>query len=682
MRTRGRPFRTLDDPVAPLAQIPPAEGWTPGLDFGLPTAPGSTLDMNPDLEFLHWRDAMFNFDFRGERERTGYNLSLQWGPSDRSVYTFEAFYTGYRHEVDNSLWFQFLNSPIYDVNDPVEIYPGTNVIRSRTMGDGFSFTSGDITDEKTDSYLYALRGDWDISDVFKLESEIYYQDSEFDTDFWGQRVARIAPEFFIDINSGNGVPFIDYDPNNTGSPATDPTNRDNYFLDWAFQNGARNKGDALTWSGDGTYDVDWGWFDTITFGARYDDRTATEAVPSNLAGPAVDGTTLADLPPEFTTFSTDEFFNGQPGVVGGWVVADPSWVRANLSQLRSIYGFPDPSFNTTFEVDESQIAAYLQGDWSVELGNGFLDGRVGVRWLDVETDIRTPGEGGEFLSATNTNTEVLPTFMVRWGITENLLARFNYTETFNLPSFVDLNPFIQYFPDVTDIGYGTATGGNPDLEPIESENTDISLEWYFAEGSVLYGTWFKRDITNNIVPFRNAVIFDVPDDVPDIGPYTYILSQPDNAGESSLDGWEFGLTWFPELPGWFDGLGIQTSYTILDSEQQLPILDAEGNLTGFDISSIGGVSDTSYSVILAYDRDRFNARLSYFWREDFYNNNEAALFANPLQEGRGGEPRLPVHVAGIRPCDADFRRDQHHRAEVPLELWQPADPVQLPQLPV
>ena len=630
------PFRTIDDPEGPLAQIGTDVGWTPGLDRGLPTAPGSTLDLNPNVEFLHWRDAMFNFDFRGERERPAANLALQWAPNDRSVYTFEAFYNGYRADIYNSLWFQFLNSPIYDINDPVEIYDGTNVIRSRIMGDGFSFTSGDVLDERTDSYLYAVQGDWQLTDKLRVVSDLYFQDSKFKADFWGQRIARIAPEFFIDINSGDGVPYIDYDPSGSGSPATDPTNRDNYFLDWAFPNGDRNEGDAVTWTADADLEVEFGWVHTLSFGFRWDNRKASEQRFEFSGGP-VDGTTLADLPPEFVTSSNDEFFNGKEGVVGSWAVASDDWVRGNRDRLLGIYGFDIPDvYPRTFEIDETQVAFYVQADFETELGNGsFLDGRFGLRWLDAETDIMVPGA-----SSTNENDTLLPSLMVRWGITEELLARFSYTETYNLPTFLDLNPNIQYFPDVTDIGYGTATGGNPDLKPMESTNLDISLEWYFAEGSVLYGTWFRRDISNAIVPFRNAVVVDVPDDVPDLGPYTYILSQPDNAGEGVLDGWELGFTWFPVLSGWADGLGLQASVTLLDSEQELPILDEEGNVVGTDVVPIGSVSETSYSVILAYDREHFNTRLSWFWRDDFYNNNEAALFANPLQVWRSAEESL------------------------------------------
>ena len=52
------------------------------------------------------------------------------------------------------------------------------------------------------------------------------------------------------------------------------------------------------------------------------------------------------------------------------------------------------------------------------------------------------------------------------------------------------------------------------------------------------------------------------------------------------------------------------------------------------------MSDTSYSAILAYDRAKFSARLSYFWREEFQDRNEAALFANPLAIWKSPEKSL------------------------------------------
>ena len=93
------PFRPADHPTAPLERL--FSGWTPGLDRGLPTAPGSTLDIDTGTEFIHARDAMFQPHVNGERERPAWNVSLQWAPNDSSEYTFEVFYNGYENTQHN-----------------------------------------------------------------------------------------------------------------------------------------------------------------------------------------------------------------------------------------------------------------------------------------------------------------------------------------------------------------------------------------------------------------------------------------------------------------------------------------------------------------------------------------------------------------------------------------------------
>ena len=58
-----------------------------------------------------------------------------------------------------------------------------------------------------------------------------------------------------------------------------------------------------------------------------------------------------------------------------------------------------------------------------------------------------------------------------------------------------------------------------------------------------------------------------------------------------------------------------------------------------------GVSDTSYSVVLAYDKNDLDMRLSYVWRDDFLNNYEARQFANPLGVYRHGETSLDFQAS-------------------------------------
>jgi len=213
-----------------------------------------------------------------------------------------------------------------------------------------------------------------------------------------------------------------------------------------------------------------------------------------------------------------------------------------------------------------------------------------------------------------------------------------------MPEFGWLNPS-QYFQDPLTDGslYGTGNGGNPDLKPTESVNYDVSLEWYFAEGSSLYGALFLREIDGMVIGGRKIINRTGNDGIT----RDYVVSTNVNAVGGELTGMEVGLVYFPDnLPEVLDGFGVQASFTLLDSSQETPSFDnATGAISGYVNSKMSGVSDSSYSVVLAYDKDAFDARLSYVWREAFYANNEASIFANPLQRWSRPEQDLSFQMS-------------------------------------
>jgi outer membrane receptor protein involved in Fe transport len=118
-----------------------------------------------------------------------------------------------------------------------------------------------------------------------------------------------------------------------------------------------------------------------------------------------------------------------------------------------------------------------------------------------------------------------------------------------------------------------------------------------------------------------------------------------NASDGELKGIELGFLWFPSLPGAFNGLGLQGSFTKLDSEQNIPLTNDAGEIIGQETSEFFGVSDTSYNVTLAYDHSGFGGRLSYVWREDFLSANEARIFANPIGQWRSPEKSLDLQLS-------------------------------------
>ncbi|WP_102797076.1 TonB-dependent receptor [Bowmanella denitrificans] len=630
--------------------------WTPGLDRGLPTAPGSTIDINGvPAEYYLSRDAMFMSDFTGKRKRPAANLSLQYAPDDRSVYTFEAMYNGYRNESFNSLNFAFVDwwgslGELGNIADSFELYEGTNVIKSRTIRNPFTFGSGDYSVGETDSYMYALGGDWNLTDSFKLKSELVYQNSEFESSFIAMRSNAGRYQLTADFSNNPSIIFAD-NPDTPDVDESDLTDLTQASMAEMYDSGERNEGSALTFTLDGEYYTDDGVFQKFAFGLRYDDRDTTEYMrDQNAAACDVVNTTGDPANCLFATYLNDgiahvndSFLDGEATVPRTWAVASGPYLRANRDYFLGLYGLnsSDPLMEE-FNINEVNAALYATADFETEIGGKVLDGQIGARYVRVETDTEFVDQVDLTRTAgSTTTTELMPSLSLRYHLGDEWILRLNYGETLRMPNFGDLNPTIIYNDDITGIGYGTANGGNVNLKPTTSQNLDLALEWYFGEASAAYLTLFQRDIEGLVIPYRNQIQRQIDGYNTD----TFILSQPDNASAGELNGVELGINYFPEnLPGMLDGLGIQAALTLLDSEQTIPELDGRGEVVGTEKTDIFGVSDKSYNLTLVYDREKFDARLAYVWRSDFLNNNEAASFANPLGVYRDEQQSLDFQL--------------------------------------
>lgn len=656
-----------DQSVTPGAMVPfmtanPAPGWTPyerifltdgrvaenpiwqaGLESGLPYDAGSTLNINGvPTEYVLSRDAIFQSDFTGKRERPAANLSLQYAPkSGNAEYTFEVFYNGYRNKSFNSLLFSFVDWWGSLGDNPganVDLFEGTNIVKARRdVGAVYGFNSGDQTESSTDSILYGLSGKWELTDKLTLKADLVYQDSEFETDFFAMRTDRVYESIDVDFNVDDGVPAFSFGGTN---PTTDPAQ---WNIAQLYDNGNRNKGNAISFTADADYIPDLEFIEKVTFGFRYDDRDASESQRTADTGGL--GQPLSNFP-ELQYYTTG-FFDDRAGIPETWVVADGNYIASHADEVRTIYNNAigagldlDADLNLTesFSINEKTIAAYAQADFASQIAGRKLSGQLGARFVKMESDMLFRDlDTLEESTGDSSKSKVLPSFTVRYNLMENLMARFSYSQTIRRPAFVDLNAAITYVEDVTNIGYGTATGGNPGLDPTESTNYDFSLEYYFDDNGAVYGTAFRREIDGLVVPFRSRVNYEG---------YDYILTRPDNATDGELSGFEFGVVYFPtNLPDFLEGFGIQASYTMLDSEQSNPITNDVGEVVGYQKSPFFAVSDSSYSVVLAYEKSKFSARLSYVWRDDFLNNNEAALFANPLGIYRQAERSMDLQLS-------------------------------------
>ncbi|HEX7800618.1 MAG TPA: TonB-dependent receptor, partial [Asticcacaulis sp.] len=642
------------------ARAPNQQIWTPGLHQGLSEKEGSTLNINGvDVPYYLSRDAIFQDDVQGQRDRPAANIALQWQPNADATYTFEAMYNGYRDKNLSALLFSFVDGWWDDGATPansITFFPGTNIIKTRTVGSVYGFNSGDYTTSATDSYVYALGGEWNVGDRLKLNGDLSYQNSVYHSEFTATRIERTAPSVTVDFNAGDDSMAFHF---NNDADLLDPTK---WTVAQFYDNANRNEGSAATATFNGVYDADWGALKTLSFGARYDDRKASEA---NRTQSSYLGKSLASLDSSYL-WTNSGFGTDISDVPRAWLEPNGAYIRDHIDAWRAMYAAVDPNFLTTdelhlqktFDVDEKTAEVYLMGDTDNEVFGHRLRGNFGVRYVNVQTNMNfysvdATTKAVTVSSASKTASKALPSLTLRYDLSDDVLLRLNYGETLRRPNFGDLNPVVQYGDDVSKVGYGSGSGGNPNLNPTQSKNLDLTAEWYFSKDSALYGTLFTRTIDGLVVSLLHKVHVDRADDPfknstsggDHSNGYDYVINTPVNASNGKISGAELGLIWFPKnLPNVLNGLGFQGSVTTLASSQNVPDTDAAGNIIAQLKTPFFGVSRYSYNATLAYDKGPIGARLSYVWRSSFLASNEASLFANPLGIWRHPEKSLDFQL--------------------------------------
>lgn len=640
-------------------------GWDVGTDEGLSEASGATLDLSGvTTPYYLSRDAIFQSDFTGKRTRPNANLAIQWAPNEKSVYTLEVMYNGFRNETYNNLFFSFVDwwgsfagtSPEVDPASSFTLYDGTNIMKTRHVKWVYGFNSGDLTVQKTNSYVYALNAKWDFTDRFKATADVSYQASQFASDFTAMRIDRVAEDIYVDFNAGAGIMAFNFGDGQ--DLLTDPSAWNTAQL---YHNGNHNTGDAYTLQFDGTYDMHGllGPMTQLRFGGRFDRRDSSESYfgAENWYGQSFSA--LGDA----AVHTNSNFFDGVGDVPHSWVNVDGRWVHDHITELETTWGgnLTSSLYKTmlnNFRLNQKTLSFYAEGNFEQDVFGRPLSLNAGLRWVQAKADYGFV-DRLEFLAGNGLNygyggayaAKFLPSATLSYEPTDDIKLRVNYGETLRRPNFGDLNPNYILNADVTGIGYATGSRGNPNLKPVHAKNIDVGAEWYFGRSSAVYATLFRRDLEGIVVTQNVAMNFPGADILATYNTNTFIISQPLNSSKGSLKGIELGFTYFPEfLPSYLDGLGAQGSWTIMSSTQNIPLVNNLGESTGEAQQAMWGVSPMSYNITGIYEHGDFGARLSYVWRSKWLNANEARLFANPIGVWRRAESSLDFQL-NYKPWD-------------------------------
>ena len=344
----------------------------------------------------------------------------------------------------------------------------------------------------------------------------------------------------------------------------------------------------------------------IKFGGKYRDREKTndaivslydgdfdDVDPSQFEAAAPDWG-LGDFGPGLHKGAMRDYFNQEEDVL-------------ELAELDSEV----ESNGATYSNEEDILAVYLMGKIDIN------DLRIvaGLRYED--TDFSTSGMRVELIENEETDVEevvntlwksdrsynhLLSSLNARYEFSDKLVARFAYTQTISRPKFEDVAAY-QIIETKTEEDDGVfvtereAEAGNPELLPYESENIDLSIEYYPGDIGVLSAGYFHKSIDNFII------IADVAGTEGWEG-YEEV-TQAINGDTATVDGIE--LSW---VKGFNNGFLISANGTITDSEAET-LLDGELYKT-----SLPNQSDRIGNLTLGYENNQMSLRLTMSYKSE------------------------------------------------------------------
>ncbi|MFP3362771.1 TonB-dependent receptor [Pseudoalteromonas sp. SIMBA_148] len=394
---------------------------------------------------------------------------------------------------------------------------------------------------------------------------------------------------------------------------------------------------------------------------------------------------LAEFDDYDTSGSFNQGYTGSASQIGYWAGEE--------------YGFnfaADGAFATNRTIEEDITAAFVQFTYNGYIGDMPYNIVIGAR--QESTDITSTanidlpnavawegnndfnvrfGSAKEDFTLKSSYDHFLPSFDFDIEVIENVKARFSYSTTIARPTYDNLSSAATVgVPGAPTLLAGsspaTASTGNPGLVPLESDNIDVSAEWYFAETSYMSVGYYTKDIENfigltpmtqNYYGLRDATAgpraqaaiaelesrglaltdsnlfqmvaatennvdfdsmtyeeFEAAYDVianSDDPLLEFTAQVPTNNKNATIDGFEIAFQhFFGE-----SGFGVQANYTTVNGDIDFDV-NADPTTTQF---ALVGLSDTA-NFIAMYENDDFQARIAYNWRDKFLNS--AARYVN------------------------------------------------------
>lgn len=621
-----------------------------------------------------------------QRRRSNAQLTLQWAPAESVAATLDYTYS----EQDVERQYHALGAWFNGVPEAGEFTPGSGdgsvvapVIYTDGTGSDITMSAGDWGSVNENNSL-GLNIEWAAGDSLVLVFD--YHDSDAEN---GAKDDRGSNNVITGVQFNRGATTVDYSrelPVITFDYIDDLGLRPSEFLTSgsSFRNSYMQH-DIEQAKVDGVFSFDAGIVKSIDFGlaaldsenrsafsnaqrdtwggygtpADYDDRLF---VRRNLGAQfdQLSGSSNPALEPHYYQAS----FDGMLEAIAAVAAANGEAISPCGVRLCA-----DPVFSTDRTAREQQQAAYAQMHLAWEdialpvhlaIGLRFEDTKVtsralvpiytSIAWVG-DNEFRAQSTASGFTALDGAYSNWLPNIDFDIELTEDIIGRVSAGKTLSRPNYADIQGG-QTVDELLRFNGGTGSRGNPDLDPFESTNFDISGEWYYAEGSYLSVGFYTKSVKNFIgntsvreTAFNLAHPAQGPrwqqavDDLgtedaaviraymealygsPVVGdaaqgdpPAVFTLVTPVNSETAKIDGFEVALQhMFAE-----SGFGIVVNFTTVSGDIEYDNFNTNKGEGVENQFALPGLSD-SYNFVGFYDKNGIQARIAYNWRDDFLN---------------------------------------------------------------
>ena len=311
--------------------------------------------------------------------------------------------------------------------------------------------------------------------------------------------------------------------------------------------------------------------------------------------------------------SEDTRFQPYDGAGQSMLLIDPDKVDAYVAAHPGSYALATTNARNSaigdFNIKEAIDSAYLMGGYRDDTWTAL----GGLRYEDTKQTVQNtlPSPLNSLTrfarqSVDRSDGKLLPSAVATYHLAPDLLLRAGASQTLGRATYAALAQ--NSTPTVSPAaGTISQTLGNPQLQPRQSTNLDLSLEWYASRDAMMSLALFEKNIKHEIVNLSSTGTQTDPGGLS--GTWQVTTTQAQNASTAKVRGLELGLAdlHFDFLPAPFDRFGATFNATLLDMDGPAIAMNDGSRRT---LPMLTGAARSIFNASLMYSDGAFSAQLS------------------------------------------------------------------------